>query len=277
MTVTVIFARTRHLYDSYGDFWRLVSAAGYPVCYVDEIDLRCDAVFVTTPWNGETLPAVRAARARAGAARQGQVVWWNLERDAPAGQGVLMPDPHDFDEVWLADGHGVGFPRERHVVLGGHPDLGTPSKAKAWDVCFLAYLWGRRAEVADALRALGVSVAPEAYGRAAQDRHVAASRLMVNLLQHATVRVAAPLRFAVAASYGLPILSEDVLDPSPLVPGRDFFMVPIGEIPAMVQRMLADDDLLIKLATSLRMRLTYEHRFDIAVDRAAMALRGAAS
>ena len=33
------FVRTRYDYDSYADFWRLVRISGFPVRYVDEMNV----------------------------------------------------------------------------------------------------------------------------------------------------------------------------------------------------------------------------------------------
>ncbi len=36
----ITFVKTRHVYDSYTDFWRLVELSGFPTIYYDELDLR---------------------------------------------------------------------------------------------------------------------------------------------------------------------------------------------------------------------------------------------
>lgn len=277
---TVVFARTRHIYASYTDYWRLIAAAGYPTCYIDEIDLTKPAVFVVSPWNGETRPALRNARARAGAARRGKLVWWNLELDAPPGDdpdSLWAECSAEFDEVWVPARSLAIRPKTRHVVLGGHADFGVPCKAKVHDVCTLAYLWGRRAFIVNELRSHGVSVAPEAFGRHAQDQHVATSRVMLNMLQHATVPVMAPLRAAVAASYNLPLVTEFVTDPWPLVAGRDFAENTIYGVVGEVIELLRDPDRAARLAIGLRSRLVLEHSFNAGVDAAAAQTWGIVS
>jgi hypothetical protein len=276
----VVFARTRHVYASYTDYWRLVEAAGYPTCFIDEIDLSKPAVFVVSPWNGETRPALAGARARAGAARRGKVVWWNLELDAPPGddpESLYAECAAEFDEVWVPARSLANRPKTRHVVLGGHPDFGTPCRGKVWDVCTLAYLWGRRAVAVERMTAHNLVIAPEAFGRHAQDQHVATSRVMVNMLQHATTPVMAPLRAAVAASYNLPLVTEQVVDPWPLVEGRDYLAGALGRLPELAAQVAGDPDLAARLALGLRSRLLLEHPFHVGVDRAAAQTLGIAA
>lgn len=67
----IIFAKTRHVYQSYDDFWRLVALSGFETCYVDEIDHNRDATYIFTPTNGETLNGWDRGRAR--------IIWWDLE------------------------------------------------------------------------------------------------------------------------------------------------------------------------------------------------------
>ena len=256
------FARTRHEYPSYSDFWRLVEVSGFQTCYVDEIDLSRDVVYILTPWNGETTPALR--RARAGGST-GKVIWWLLERDLADGGAVDEEALSLVDAVWVSDrSYADLHAKFDHVVLAGHPLFGAPCVAKIYDVCHLAYLWGRRQAVIDEL-AKRYRIAPEAFGQSAQDRFVATSRLMLNLHQYATAKIIAPIRFAVAASYGLPLVSEDVVDPSPLIDGQDFLSAPIEQIPTVVDRVLGDEDLRQRLAVRLRARLVLEHRFDLEV------------
>ena len=40
----IIFTRTRHTYDSYSDFWKLVELSGFNICFVDEIDISLENI-----------------------------------------------------------------------------------------------------------------------------------------------------------------------------------------------------------------------------------------
>lgn len=266
---SIFFARTRHEYDSYTDFWRLVEAARYPTCFVDEIDLNLPVTYITTPWNGETPAAIRKARSIS--APVGKVIWWMLERDAiDAGNlDAYQADLALFDALWVSDRSCVNLHAKfEHVILGGHAAFGDPCVAKHYEVCVLAYLWGRRQRVVDELAQRGLKIAPEAFGRYQQDRFVATSQLMLNMHQYDTAKIIAPIRFAVAASYGLPLITEDVRDSFPLVEGRDFVSAPIEDLPDLVVAVLADHDRLRRLAVSLRSRLVLQYPFDQQVNRA---------
>src|SRR6266404_2769198 len=75
-----IFARTRYQYQSYSDFWRLVELSNFQTCYVDQIDLENDQIYITTPINGEHRPHINHRRSILKKAQQARVVTWMLER-----------------------------------------------------------------------------------------------------------------------------------------------------------------------------------------------------
>lgn len=205
-----IFARTRHEYASYGDFWRLVATAGFPTCYVDEIDVADDAkTYIFTPINGEVMPQLPAWKGR-----RCKIVWWNLER--PEDETLptsLAAVRGSVDATWVSDRVYADLHRDlSYVRLAGHPDFGTRSADRRYDVCHLAYVNGRRRPIVEALLQAGLRVAPEAYGRDAQDRSVACSHLVLNTHQYDGMYILAPIRFAVAASYAVPIVSEPYHD-----------------------------------------------------------------
>ena len=49
----ITFLKTRHVYDSYADFWSLVSLGNFPTIYVDEWRPTMEGVFITAPVNGD--------------------------------------------------------------------------------------------------------------------------------------------------------------------------------------------------------------------------------
>lgn len=226
----IILCRSRHQYDSYIDFWRLVAVSGFEVIYVDEMDLTQEAVYVFTPFNGESKPAILAARERAGAALRGKVVWWNLERP-DTGDWSLLADVRSYvDDIWVSDhGYAAKFDM-RFVMIGSHPDLGAALERKEYDVCTLAYLWGRRQAVANQLVERDLTVAPQAWKPAEKNEVVGRSRLMLNMHQYPTALIIAPIRFAVAAAYQLPLLTESVDDAEPLVDGKHFVQAPYEQL-----------------------------------------------
>lgn len=267
----IVFCKTRHAYGSYGDFWRLVEASKFATCFVDELDLRRDCTFIVTPWNGETTPILERARQHPNA--KAKVVWWLLERDmCDRGFDETFDQAAALvDDVWVSDrSYATRHPRLRFVMLGGHPDLThVTNLRKQFDVCTLAYLWGRRQHVTTILAHQGISIAPEAFGRQAQDQIVAASSIMLSMHQYDAARIIAPLRFAVAAAYGLPVLTEQVDDPWPLTSGVDFIEAAYDDLPAATARLLATQSTHQALIENLRLKLfSTTWRFDHCVYRA---------
>lgn len=233
----VCFARTRYEYESYRDFWALVRLGGFPTCYVDEIRLDEEMLYVVCPVNGEFRPHIQNEQGRVpGHARRAIVVWWNLERpDSGDGRlshllGTMVCNTLDeildyADAVWVSDRYlwqlAAGNPRHLFVPLGSHPSLADTSERLpiAFDVCHLSYPSGRRARLYAQLQ--GLRVAPNAWGQA-RDEILRSSLLMLNVHQ-TEAPIGSPLRFALAAAYRLPLISEQLADPYPLVPGEHLF------------------------------------------------------
>lgn len=231
--MNIKFVRTRHVYDSYCDFWRLVEASKFDTCFVDEIDLREEwACYIFTPMNGEVVPFLEAQKIK-----RSRVVWWNLERPGqdPTTSASIDKLRGLIHAIWVSDQRAAQDPRFTYVFMASHEDLGTRSKDRVYDICTLAYLWGRRRECIDQLKKRGLSIAPAAYGRWSQDEIVARSRLMLNLHQYADAPFVAPLRFAVAAAYAIPLVSERlaIAQPGPS------FEASLTEIPDNIEALLA--------------------------------------
>ena len=248
----IVFVRTRHDYPSYTDYWRLVELAGFPVTYSDEMQRNLmwtnpDATFIVSPVNGEYGPDHFVDPAR-----RAKVVWWNLERPG-CDSSMKFPIAHEdkrFDETWVSDRFyaTLGANHEkpyRYVTLGtdmrlraedcdperdlpecyharGMPTDGRPLQWKdvgttfKYDVIHLSYLSHRRQHVIpNILKATGWTCAPTGWG---QDRHQALleSRAMLAVHQD-DWPVVEPLRYALAAAYGLPVWGEAATDHYPWV------------------------------------------------------------
>jgi len=206
----IVFARPRHHYDSYIDFWRLVEASGFRIVSIDEIDpADGQRIYIFTPINGEVqerLPDFTM--------RDAKIVWWNLERwEDETRERSMLRVRGLVDAIWTSDRSlAAKDPRLHYVLLAGHRHFGSRVLERQYDVCHLSYLWGRRKDAIGGMAARGLRIAPEAWGRAQQDLTVARSRLMVNMHQYEGMTVIAPIRFAVAASYAIPIISEEFTD-----------------------------------------------------------------
>lgn len=253
------FVRTRHVYDSYQDFWEMVRLANLPTCYVDEIDINADCVYVTTPLTGElksrTLPKDRRAR----------IIWWNLERPDGEYAGnfteVVTEALLHVDDIWVSDRYYQTWdPRLKFVVMGSHPDLRVaPGPATHYDIAHYSYCNGRRNHTYGKLQELSLSLAPNGWGaeRAAGLLH---SKIFLNVHQTDAL-IGEPLRFAVAAAYSTNLVSESLADPYPLVPGTDFSMAEYDDLPWVVKHMADMSLMLAGGRDSLYKRLCVEHRF----------------
>lgn len=202
MPSDVMFVRTRHEYGSYVDFWRLVELAGYTTIYVDEIPAhdRPDRTFVISPINGEWVN---------GLVTEARLILWQLEWNVD-GNHVAPPG---VDEVWSSDYDHAKSIGAKYVLMGSDwrlnlaPD--APAVEKVYDVAMLAYMTYRRQLVYNELRAHGLVLAPNGWGG---DRHeiLRRTKVVLHVHQHDHVATVAPLRWCIAAAYGLPVLSERV-------------------------------------------------------------------
>lgn len=237
MATDVIFARTRHHYESYTDFWELVRLSGFPTCFVDEIDVSIPTLFVLTPWNGEVSPHLRNELHKQDI---GRIAWWCLERfDAMSVpyQNALDEAYELVDEMWVSDRWiSTLDSRLRYVRLGSHPELGTVPSEPRYDFTHQSYAWGRRQSMYERLKSTGLREGRSCWGA---DRHdvLRQSRLLLNLQQYPD-QVTAPLRFAIAAAYHLPVVSETIQDADPvenIIRCSDY-----DSIPQTVKDALAD-------------------------------------
>jgi hypothetical protein len=131
MATPIIFCCTRYVYDSYQDFWALVSLSGFNQIYVDELDVSKPGVFIVAPCNGELRPHIDN---QASKPRNAHLILWNIER--PSGSagsvGQYADANHELiekryvDEVWVSDRRLAEETWLRFVVLGSHPGLGEP-------------------------------------------------------------------------------------------------------------------------------------------------------
>jgi hypothetical protein len=286
----IVFARTRWPYDSYQDFWRLVELSGFPVVWLDEIDLTADVTYIFTPHNGEFnqlagLPVEppapgmtwHPARPRSWRERKCRLVWWMLERfddGNPASAIERVESMLGFvDAAWVSDRWVASLhPRLTHVVLGGHPGLGRdPDPIKIYDYAHISYAWGRREALYAAIRARGLIEAPTNIWGPARAAVLAQTRLMVSAHQYPAATIA-PLRFAIAAAHSLPLLTEAVTDPYPHVLGMDLAHAEYHVLPDAVAGLLRDQERRERLGAMLRHRLCVEWTFRRGVEEAVARL-----
>lgn len=262
--MSVVFTRTRHVYDSYWHFWKLVELSGYETCYLDEADLddvgKC---YVTTPLNGEIAAWNKP--------RKAQTVWWCLEQYDPAGGGASLPDritsivgpAGPFDRIWGSDEFFCAKDKRIEFVrLGSHRRLNSChlayERAPKYDAAPLAYLWGRRARIVEQLLDFGVRLAPASYEEPARSEILASSRWLLNLQQYPEPFIA-PLRPAIAAAYGCALASEPLGVPYPHV-------VEEPDVGLLAKLLRDDGNLTRHLAQNLHQFLCIDNTFRSFVD-----------
>ena len=217
----IIFVRTRWLYDSYIDFWKLVELAGFPTCYTDEVDIERNVIYIVSPMNGEWRPVIDSQRNKT---KRAELLMINLER--PGGSGSLdnyitsnreLIDNKYLDHVFVCDKRlsvNTGFP---YMMIGGHEGFGSIGRIseKVYDLITLCcYSYPHRAwmfQTPSQLRSMlgGMTLADNAFpGSAERDLLLRSSKAMLNIHQDG-LPFCEPLRFIIAAMYGIPIFTEE--------------------------------------------------------------------
>jgi hypothetical protein len=250
----IIFAQTRHSYrnpetgyGSYYDFWRLVDLSGFSTCYVDEVDpTDASKVYIYAPQNGEVHNGNwfidwKDAKAR--------IIHWNLEQNA-------YPRVPGVSEVWASDKAFADAIGARYVLMGSHPglmDYPPIERIHEYDVIMLSYMTARREQIAVWLREQGLTLAPNGWY---EERHtrLMQSRAMLHIHQN-NHRYIAPQRWALAAAYTLPLISER-LDNAGAINGNYMLTSDFDHIPELIAQWTRRND-----AESLRYYGAALHQF----------------
>lgn len=206
----VYFVKTRTVYDSYKDYFRLAELSGYPVIYCDEIDTDSDNVYIFTPLNGENNHGW-------GATPRCTIILhdleWRLKESDYAWSESDLTIPPGVSRVWASDKWYAERIGAQYVPLGSHPGLAgdTLPDGQGWDVAPLSYRTGRRNGVFGAMHERGLTIAPNAWGDE-RDSLLKEAKTVIHVHQHDRVPTVAPLRFAIAAAWRKPLISEEVYD-----------------------------------------------------------------
>jgi len=239
----IVFVRTRYWYRSYTDFWHLVELSGFPTCFVDEVDVSRRATYVVSPMNGEWPPHIINQKDKP---RNARFILWNLER--PSGKGGVAnfaKDCHSFidgrtiDEVWTMDRRLAQETGTRFVVLGSDYGLGQPGDVSEKKYAFVhrSYIPWRRAHVYGQFASH--EIAPNDWDPVVRDASLRQAKFALNIHQD-EFPYQEPLRLALFAAYGLPILTETILDS---YPWSEEFMIhhPYQGIVGRLREMLGND------------------------------------
>lgn len=230
----VVFALTRHSYDSYSDYYNLVKNAWGKWCYIDEIKfVDKDKIFVISPINGELGDHLKNHIHE----KQCKLVWWNLERP-PRDENhdehkknvgelfkyidyMIVSDKYLQEHYYACFGDRIIYtPIGYHECLCEFPFFAVRSK---YSFSHISYVWGRR----DILNNLP-NCMPNSWGEQ-RKYDLLRTKFMVNIHQD-QFKILEPLRFIIAVSHGLPIISETLHSPAPYIPNLHFLMVPYEHV-----------------------------------------------
>lgn len=267
----ITFIRTRHFYQSYTDFYKLIELSGFNIIYVDELDISKPGVYIVCPMNGEWRNHIYNQK---GKVFNAHLILWNLERPSGSAGSVgqygrnarmLMggiwedtgqPSGTRFiDEVWVSDRKLAEDQNLRFVVLGSDEGLGEPGSDKEYNFCHMSYEVGRRVSIYKHFQNIG----PNSWGDE-RDQVLKRSRFALNV--HQDIHwYQEPLRFALFAAYGLPIISESLYDS---YPWSDEFMATAiydGLVGRMRQALTEDYAPYKEMGLRARERMCGEFRF----------------
>lgn len=209
----VYFVRMREMldgyYDPYKDYFHIAELSGYPVIWLDEIDPESDNTYILSPLNGSWTHGWQNPKARIIL----HDLEWRLSEGAYTWDKSELVTPPGVAEVWASDRWYANITGVRYVPLGSHPGL-VQSEAPAqdkFDVSFQAYVWGRRNTLADRFMEKGLTIAPSKWNPD-RDALLKSTTALIHSHQWEGVNTVAPLRYAIAAAYALPLISEQVQD-----------------------------------------------------------------
>ena len=280
----IVHVQTRYKYDSYGDLRKLFDLAGFRTIYVDEVDISQPVIYIVSPMNGEWRPHIDNEHA-SGKLHRCDLILWNIER---AGGGDTMSVGNytranwdliyqrHVDRVWVSDRRLAAETGLHYAVLGSHPDFGEPGalEEKKWDITHMSYVNGRRARVLDPLSKFQGYDQFNKEDRIShncwppeRDEVLKASKFACSCHQD-DGPFSEPLRFALFAAYGLPILSEKIYDAYPY--GTDTMaFAEHHDLVATMERMLNEPyDQYREMGLRCRQMMTEEFEFGKMVRKA---------
>lgn len=226
----IVFAKPVHKYDSYYDFYRLAELSGFPIISVSDIDITRDYIVITAPMNGdykehfvgnlaiweatgEITGGQLMRQKQSGLPRLAHLIVWNLERPSGSGSvGQYAADSKSWidnrfcDEVWVSDPSMADETMLRYVTLGSDYGLGEPAwENKHYDFTHMSVTIPRRVHIYKEFNNIGPNCWP--WDEPSRDEVLKASKFALNVHQD-NFPFSEPLRFALFAAYGLPVISE---------------------------------------------------------------------
>lgn len=242
MSDLIRFLLPRYQYDSYRDMISLINLSGFQTLFVDQLDVSEHGVYILIVMNGEFRPHMDNHIHKQ---RNAHIILWNLERpDGSAGSVGHYGESNRqliysryCDEIWVSDRRLAEETTLRFVPLGSDERLGQPGDGpKRYHFCHLSYEVPRRQTIYKHFDRpfIGPNCWPPERDQVLQSSKFA---LNVHQDQHPFQE---PLRFALFAAYGLPIISETIYD---AYPWSEEFMIFAGydHLVRTLRETLGDD------------------------------------
>jgi hypothetical protein len=258
----IVFAKPVHHYDSYTDFWRLVELSGFPVISVSDIDITEKKIIITAPMNGDyqehfvgnlahwqetgEITGGQLKRQKdSGLFRLSHLIVWNLER--PSGSGSVPEyalrskswiDNRFADEVWVSDAALADETMLRYVVLGSDYGLGEVGTEKQYDFTHQSVIIPRRANIYKYFGESQIGHNCWPWDNPSRDDVLKVSRFALNVHQD-NYPFCEPLRLALFAACGLPVISENLTNGYPY--GDTIHQIPYHNLVDGLKGCLNDD------------------------------------
>lgn len=258
----IIFCATDYYlkggYRSYVDLFRLVEMAGYPLIPISQINPDSDNTYIFTPANAETINGWPNAKA--------QIILWQLE--------WMLTDEHNTPpgvaRVWASDAWFAKDKGYEYVPVGS--DIGLNSVGSnfplrnVFDVSLLSYQTSRRQVITHQLMDKGLVLAPiSGLEGIRRSLTLVQSRAMVHVHQHDNVPGVAPLRWALAAAHGLPMITETVRDYG-IFDYRYMMQSRYDTLADFVKNVVRDEQIMQDYGLSLQRLLCEEYSFKKVVE-----------
>lgn len=208
--MSAYFVRPHYEYDSYSDLMKLIELSGYPLIFYEEIDPDSDNLYILTVLNGEINENGWGDKPRATIILLD--LEWRLKESDYAWSESDLTLPKGVSRVWAADKWYAERIGAQYVPIGSHVGLvGTAVTEDRFDLAPLSYRTNRRNAAFGQMQDMGLTLAPNSWGEE-RDAVIKASSAIVHVHQHDRIPTVAPLRYALAAAYHKPLISEAVHD-----------------------------------------------------------------
>lgn len=289
----IIFCKPVHHYDSYQDLWSLVELSGFPIISVSELDITKEGVYITAPMNGdfkehfvgnlahfeetgEITGGELKRQKDSGLPRMAHIILWNLER--PSGSKILATYNSDcfewfthrfVDEIWVSDVQLAGETCLRYVTLGSDYGLGEVGEEKSFDLTHMSVEIPRRVQI---YKYFGESQIGQNFWGNERHEVLKKSRFALNIHQD-NYPYCEPLRMALFAAYGLPIISETLSNTFPY--DNDIVTFAYHDIVAGLKTALNDNyDQWKERGLRLRDKMCQDYQFGNMVRQAVLESTG---